>query len=308
MSANSKAPPAHGAEESHTMDALARAMPLVLSAFMHVGVALVILFLGIMVAATPPEPMGPPPGVELRQQHSASVVMPERLSQTEVGRSTQKLTPQGKRDSTIPPSIARPGERVTLVPQGEGGRDWFPTGPPRVEFIDRAAVAHHVVFVIDCSGSMLSMFDTLRLQMLMSIALLDPNQQDFHVILFSSGRPVEGPARRLVPATRGNKLAACKFLSEVYPRKLTDPLPALKRAFDVMGKADARPGKVIWLLTDSEFPDSEKVLQLVRARNADKSVAVYTFLYGNREAIAEKVMRTIAAETNGKFTFISGEE
>ncbi|HUT61684.1 MAG TPA: VWA domain-containing protein [Phycisphaerae bacterium] len=309
MSENPQGSPAHGSAESHTMDVLARAMPLVLSTFMHMGVALVVLFLGIMVIANPPAAQSVPAQVYAVTGHDGGAVFPEQRRPAQQGRSARKVTEESRKLDIFTPD-GDPDQRGLTVGLPEpNGVGLLPSAvPPPTGIGPIVARAHHVLFVIDCSGSMLPLFDQLRLMMLESIGRLDANQQDFHVILFASGKPIEGPARRLVPATRGYKLAACEFLSKVYPSRLTDPLPALRRAFEVMAKADARPGKVIWLLTDSEFPDSKKVLDLVRARNADKSVAIYTFLYGNREAVAEGVMKRIAAENGGKFRFISGEE
>jgi hypothetical protein len=55
---------------------------------------------------------------------------------------------------------------------------------------------------------MLDTFDAVRLEMLTSIGQLDGAKQDFTVILFADGPPVEPVDRRLVPATTEFKRAA----------------------------------------------------------------------------------------------------
>ncbi len=71
----------------------------------------------------------------------------------------------------------------------------------RTNFFGTVGIAHHVVFVIDRSGSMIDTFDYVRQEMIASISRLSA-QQNFHIILFAAGPPIENGPRRLVPATR----------------------------------------------------------------------------------------------------------
>jgi uncharacterized protein with von Willebrand factor type A (vWA) domain len=207
---------------------------------------------------------------------------------------------------------------------GEGGGGGGPVAPyglgrggqgkgPKTKFFDPGGGggnAYHVVYVIDRSGSMIDTFGSVRQEMLISISHLRP-PQDFHVILFAAGAPKELEHRRLVPATGSYKGDVGRFLEPIRAEGKTDPVPALNRAFDVLAGADPKlPGKLIYLLTDGVFPDNQKVLDVIRKRNAGakKDVLINTFLYGNRPPEAEKVLQTIAAENGGLYKFVSADE
>ena len=167
---------------------------------------------------------------------------------------------------------------------------------------------YHIVYVIDRSGSMVEAFDRVRDEMLRSISRLDP-QQDFHVILFAKGTPKEMPSRRLVLAVPRHKIAAAVFLDDCGVGNETDPIPALRRAFAVLSRADPRrPGKLVHFLSDGNFTDNQAVLAAVRTLNKDKTVHINTFLYGERPPEAERVMKKIAAENRGFYKFVSADE
>jgi len=150
-----------------------------------------------------------------------------------------------------------------------------------------------LVYVIDRSGSMTDLIDYVKFKLNRSIAELNEEEHEFHVIFYSSGPPVEMPTRRLVRATRHNKALAGEFIDGIVPQGETDPVESIKRAFAV------RPD-VIYLLTDDEFDRS--VVDLVKRLNADKRVKVNTisFLYG-----PHAVLKEMAEQTGGTYTFVS---
>lgn len=173
--------------------------------------------------------------------------------------------------------------------------------------------SRHVVYVIDRSGSMVTVFDYIRLQMLLSIGDLS-REQDFHIILFADEKTIEGPSNGLVKATPDNKVAVVDFLErdEVRPRGKTTALVALKRAFEVLDNAGDRKGKLILLLTDGEFAGigggsrykgkvgNEAVLNWLADNNKDKRVTIKTYLYTDgTSARAKHVMNKIAKDHGG---------
>ena len=84
---------------------------------------------------------------------------------------------------------------------------------------------------------------------------------------------------------------------------------AIERAFAVLARADQRrPGMLIYLLTDGNFPDNAAVLATIRKLNVDKKVSINTYLYGRRPPEAEKVMRLIAKENKGRYKYVSADE
>ncbi len=310
-------------EDSAVMTTMAGIMPWVISVFLHVGLAVIMLFV-VMIS------------VEIaKDKDKLGVVIPDDLfSETPGGRinpgdanpdlKAQQPKPtekrqHNKRDTNIRQDDGETKNKLNLAGLGGGasggamaqlGLQSGGAGKgPKSDFFGFGGNAHHIVYVIDRSGSMLMTFDYVRGEMLRSIGRLQ-EVQDFHVIMFAAGAPKEHDPRRLVRATREYKLSAARWLQKVKPEGQTNPIPALQRAFDVLGNADKRKGKLIYLLTDGNFPDNAAVLQKVAARNQAKDVHINTFLYGEDRPPAEAVdvMEKIANENNGKYKFVSLDE
>ena len=320
-----QAPPAPGAGEEdvlevedHEPDAvmavMAAIMPWVISAFLHAGLALIFLFLVMVVMENPipdevivpdaymtDDPGGPidpaDPNIKKRVTNLRRVKRRgfTKKESTDLGKTKKQVTLIGMGDAGSTGAMGRMGLNI-------GGSG------PRSNFMGTGGNAYHVVYVIDRSGSMTGPFDDVRAAMLKSIGRLRQTQ-DFHVIMFAAGLPKEPPARRLVPATKANKVAAGKFLFSVSTQGQTDPIPALKRAFDVLNRANkARKGKLIYLLTDASFPDNDKILAMISARNASREVHINTYLYDEKSPEARKVMKKIASENRGFYKYISDDE
>jgi len=178
---------------------------------------------------------------------------------------------------------------------------------PRSEFAGLGGNAHHIVYLIDRSGSMFDVFDAAKSKVYNSVKNLQP-VQDFHVIMFADGDPVEKKPMALTPPTNEHKLALAKFLDIVRAERTTNPIKAINRAFDVLAKANKRPGKIIYMLTDGAFPNNKAVLAAIRARNIRRDVQINTFLYGWKTPKGVKVMSQIADENGGKYRYVSPEE
>jgi len=184
-------------------------------------------------------------------------------------------------------------------------------GPASKMFGVRGGNVYHVVYVIDRSGSMVDTFEQVRQELAISIGELQ-EIQDFHVILFAEGPPIEYGPKRLVPAAARHKEGVATFLEGVRAEtdaKIggTDPTLALMRAFGVLQGA-GKGGKLIYLLTDGEFNNNEMVLAAIRQWNASKSIHINTFLYGRRPPEAERVMKQIADENGGRYKYVSLDE
>ena len=119
-----------------------------------------------------------------------------------------------------------------------------PLACDKAGFFGSDSAAQNIVYVIDRSGSMLDTFDYVRRELAKSITALNA-EQDFHVIFFAAGAPIENPPKKFVSATDDKKKEAVSFLSTVRPEGQSNPLPALTRAFDLLDKAaPAKKGKL----------------------------------------------------------------
>lgn len=299
-------------------EGMAKTMPWTLSLMLHAGVMLVLALATMIVPPAPKDteeigeigPVGPASIDEPRGTYTP----PPRGESLEGNLLTESRERVAPREVVAASSFERPGPKSKLaVLNGIGGFGGSTAGLTygtrdgngrRMIGIGGEPISHkayNVVFLMDRSGSMLDDFDDVRQKLLDTIGHLR-SDQSFHVVFFSSGKPVENPPNQLVPASVEYKQQAATFLQDVKPMGQTDPLPAVARAFDVL--AGKKGGKIIFLLTDGAFPDNQKVLDLIQKRNADKGVTIITYLYGDRSKDATTVLQQIAKENHGKFVAI----
>lgn len=319
-------------EESSSNATVSRLMPWVLSVFLHVGMGLIMGFVGML--AVPQKEIIKAEVIiagDTFSETPGGVIEPgDAGTRSEARQSVKKTTVTGysKNQSTIVGSTGDSGKTASLIGvaggggQAGGGFAKFGVGSggsghgPKAAFIGNGGNAHHVVFVIDASGSMSApgrsgnIFDIVKHKMVQSISKL-AEVQDFHIIFFAESTPTEMPEKRLVPAAPEYKARAVRFLDDVVARGGggTDPIPAVLRAFEVLQRADnTRKGKMIFLLTDGAFRDNDAVLRAIRDRNKTKEVLINTYLYGSTddESIV-KLMKNIAAENGGNFKIIQDE-
>lgn len=299
------------------MAILAAAMPWVISLLFHLGLFLIMIFIVFVVfQEETPEDVIIPDAVMSENPGGRMTAGEMTARATKTSQQSQRR--QLVRQTTVTADAGRTTKPVDIIGIGGGGASSGGGakmglaaagggGGPRSTFFGSGGNAFNVVYVIDRSGSMVDTFDLVRLEMLRSIGRLR-DEQMFHIILFAEGRPIENAPRKLIPATRKNKKDAAVFLAAVTPEAQTDPVPALVRAFEVLRGAKKR-GKLIYLLTDGVFPDNEKVLRTIQAKNtAENKVYINTFLYGTKPPAAVDVMTRVAEMTGGRYTFVRHEQ
>ncbi|MBI5723515.1 MAG: VWA domain-containing protein [Planctomycetes bacterium] len=310
--------------EEKLFGVLAYGMPWVISAFMHVGIFLMAMFVVFIVAAAQPVRTDITiPDAVFNTENPGGVMNPGGGGDPNIKAAAPvKGTSPGlsRRESKIANYSSEASGNIPLIGLDTGGTgggggafDIGPGGGGSVGIKSNfygsgGGNVHQVVYVIDRSGSMIDTFDYLRKEMLTSIGQLkDP--QDFHVIFYSDGPPMENPPRQLIQANKANRLMAAEFLKGITPERQTDPVPALKRAFDVLQGA-RKQGKLIYLLSDGLFPDNNAVLKLIAERNppGNGQVVIHTFLYGDRPKEAEEVMKKIADQNKGRYRYVNPEE
>lgn len=153
--------------------------------------------------------------------------------------------------------------------------------------------ARKICYIVDRSGSMVDEIEYVKEEVMRSISRLHRVQQ-FHIIFFSGGPPIESPPGKFVHAIREYKKQAFEFLSTIEAGGRTNPVRAMGRAFHL--GAD-----LIYFLTDGEF--SPELVQKLQGWNKDQKVRIYTIAFIRRSG--EDLLRQIARQNGGDYTFVS---
>ena len=242
--------------------------------------------------------------VELVGEVDASSLLPSpSLEQSTQPKSTDladvRFTPKTFQELSTLALPKKPD--LTIIGIGAGGGDFSRYGltagggeaPEFFGLGGSARGARCIVYVVDRSGSMLTTFAEVQVELKRSVSALRRSQK-FHVIFFNAGEPLQMPPRRPVSAIRARKEELYGFLQSVEPRGSTDPAPAMRAAF--MAEPD-----VIYFLTDGEF-DRDLLPKLDRW-NRDRQVRIFTIAYFNRTGAA--LLEEIAREHGGEFRFVT---
>jgi len=299
---------------------LARAMPWALSLFLHMGLALILLFVfAVLVEAKPqrevPLPvsfaiLAPQTFTETRDRFAEGAPRPWSSSIAEKSKpppawAADPIPPRGRKEMTGLIPRTRRGPTHGLAARSGKPSLFSPAAEPPPRWPSGAEV--DVVYVIDGSGSMVDKFDLVAAELARSISRLDGRHR-FHVILFAGAGPIEKIPRRLSFATTLGKRTVVPLIRDHRPSGHTDPAAALDRAFAVLRQGRSDRVRLIFLLTDGAFDDNAKVVNQIAGRNRSKQVTVDTFLFGDGGATAEAVLRRIAAANGGRFTHVKGRE
>jgi len=166
----------------------------------------------------------------------------------------------------------------------------------------------YVVFLLDCSGSMVDCRDDIVYSHILPALKNQSGEQYFNIICF---RSASTPAFRgkLVAATEENKKKATAFLQKRYisvgPSLL---LPALKKAYSVLDAANGSNSQAIFLITDGDFPDEHaKILKTVTSRHKHVKIPIHTLHYRYGSEVSTKLMKRLSEVTGGKYTPASME-
>ncbi len=171
------------------------------------------------------------------------------------------------------------------------------TGPTFFGLGGKAREARRIVYVVDCSGSMLELMQSVKVELKRSLKGLRRSQR-FHVIFYNDGPPIENPPKRLVIATAVNKEAAFEFIDKnVQAGGGTDPIPAVRQAFSV--KPD-----LVYFLSDGEIPMGDALLRLINEElNRDQAARVFTIAFVT--PAGAELLEKIARANRGEFRYVS---
>lgn len=188
------------------------------------------------------------------------------------------------------------GESLGTGPPGGGGGGG--SGSGGTSFFGVEARGDRFVFIVDVSGSMGvgGKIESLRRELIKAIDGL-PESGSFLIIPFAdTAVPLFGKAE-WTRATNAGKRKAYGAIGQLAANGGTEPLEGFELAGLVRPRAHA-----VYFMTDGQFDAA--VADAVRAMNAEAKIPVHAICFVSNES--EAMMRRIATESGGTFTFVPG--
>jgi hypothetical protein len=183
------------------------------------------------------------------------------------------------------------------APFGVPGGNGF--GPKGGVFEPPGGNVRKVVYLCDASGTMLNVFDNLRMEMRKSIESLKPSQS-FNIVFFSDDNALVLEKNGLLVANADNKRKAFEFIEKSFARGTTNPMPAIKAAF-------ASGPELIHCLTDGfdAVASFDEVAAEFRKHNPGNKVKVNTMLIeSSDQPELTAILKRIAKDNGGVFKTI----
>jgi hypothetical protein len=180
-----------------------------------------------------------------------------------------------------------------------GGGGIGPQGP----VFGHGGNARTIIFVCDCTGSMINKIAQLKIELSKAVQNLKPIQS-FNIIFYQDEKVLKLNEGAMIPANSENKRKAETWLGDIVTAGTTDPVPALAAALS------AKPQLMYFLTDAADFPDVPAVQNIFRKLNADHKTKVNTILFveskeeqeANKES--EPLMRGISGENGGFFKWV----
>jgi len=184
------------------------------------------------------------------------------------------------------------------VPGGGGGLG------PKSPFMGISGNGRRIVYLVDASGSMLSVFPAVKQQLMESISRLQPVQA-FNVIVFHEDEAELAAMSKngLLMANPDNKIAAGKFTEEQGAMGGTDPIPGIKLAF-------TQKPDLVYVLTDGfDNVDSfQAIIDLFHNLNTGHAKVDAIMLKSRDDPELERVLRAITDDAHGTFKMIDEKD
>ena len=179
------------------------------------------------------------------------------------------------------------------VGDGSGG-----SGGGGTTFFGVAARGSRFAYIVDVSGSMSERgkLPQLKRELVSTLDKLPPGAQ-FLILLFQSETNPLGGRERWVDASGKNKQWAEREVRAVLASGGTNPGPAFVTALSMKPRADA-----IYFMTDGIF-DAEIAPRIARMNKVGgRTIPIHCIAFSERGS--EAVMRKIAEESGGTYTFV----
>lgn len=302
-------------------DALQTMMPWMISLLFHLGIAIFALFATWViipavseedVVIIPTARLSDTPGGRLSQAQGVDLQATQNVRniQAEEVATGEAL---GQVNTGINSSID--GSAVELVGlagggAGGGSTKLAPFGTTSgtgtglgASFYGTGGNARKIIYMVDASGSLIDTLPFVMKELKDSISGLS-EQQQYTIVFFQDGEPIEVPPAGWKQATPENKRKTFEFLApgNVVPRGKTSPDKALKLGMRY------KP-ELMFILSDNitgrgEYEvDREQLLRFLNEVNKDGKTTINTiqFLYPDQL----ETLKDIAAEHKGIYKFIT---
>lgn len=164
-------------------------------------------------------------------------------------------------------------------------------------FFGVEAQGSRFAYIVDVSGSMSvgGKMDALKSALLASVSSLVENSS-FFICPFSTGAdPLAGKRDWTEANDRGKKWAR-QHVFRLAPNGSTNPGPAFQIVMAMRPRPDA-----VYFLTDGEF--DPQVADDIKVLNSELHIPIHTMCLETKDS--EAIMKRIAAESKGTYTFIA---
>ena len=183
------------------------------------------------------------------------------------------------------------------------------TDGPKCSFVGVADKGTRIAYLSDASGSMLSMFDSLRVEIFKSVDSLKP-EQSFNVVFFRSRDFHAVDRKAMLPVTPENKQRLHDFLDKMFVTGETDPMPSLEFAFK-------QELDVIYLLTDGDFNGhgNDAVVKFCQEKTKGGKPRINTLAFVSKDEKEKpdeipfvKALKAIAKNSGGQFRVVTDDD
>lgn len=188
---------------------------------------------------------------------------------------------------------------------GGGGGDGLGLGGSGggggASFFGVEAQGTRFAYIVDVSGSMSleGRLESLKRELTKSVEGL-MESGSFFIVLFSGDAQLLGGRREWSDATDATKRWARRTIAKILAQGETNPLPAFRLVLSTKPRPDA-----IYFMTDGDFGTQADLVALeVAALNSEFRTPIHCICFVERQS--EQVMKRIARESGGTYTFIAG--
>jgi len=300
--------------KGEVVDALEEMLPWITSLLFHLGIVVLALFIvwsvvpGVDeddVVIAPSTRLTDNPGGQLSESQDVELQNTQNIRQVqseEVSTSDALENLNTNIDSAVELVGVAGGASGKLAPFGTttGGE-----GGLKADFYGAGGNARKIVYLVDASGSLIDTLPFVLKELKDSIAGLVDEQQ-YTVIFFQAGEPIEAPPTGWKSATPENKRRTFEFIrlesGNIVPRGKTDPIKALRLAMRY------KP-ELMFILSDNITGRGqyevgrEDLLRFLNEVNKDRKTTINTiqFLYPD----PLNTLTDIAKEHRGVSKFVT---